>query len=62
MQQVLELCDRGMAVLFISSEMEEILRYSDRVAVMRDRRKVGELAAADADERTVYQIIAGGQP
>jgi simple sugar transport system ATP-binding protein len=62
MQQVMELCDRGMAVLFISSEMEEILRYSDRVAVMRDRRKVGELAAADADERTVYQIIAGGQP
>ncbi|HET9594783.1 MAG TPA: sugar ABC transporter ATP-binding protein [Anaeromyxobacteraceae bacterium] len=61
MQQVMELCDRGMAVLFISSEMEEVLRYSDRVAVMRDRRKVGELAAGDADERTVYQIIAGGQ-
>jgi simple sugar transport system ATP-binding protein len=62
MGQVLQLCDRGMAVLFISSEMEEVLRYSDRVAVMRDRRKVAEMPASDADERTVFQIIAGGQP
>jgi len=61
MGQVLDLCDRGMAVLFISSEMEEVLRYSDRVAVMRDRRKVAEMASGDADEHTVFQIIAGGQ-
>jgi len=61
MEQVMRLCDQGMAVIFISSEMDEVLRYSDRVAVMRDRRKVGEVAAGDADERTVFQIIAGGQ-
>jgi simple sugar transport system ATP-binding protein len=61
MGHVMDLCDRGMAVLFISSEMEEVLRYSDRVAVMRDRRKVAEMPASEADERTVYQIIAGGQ-
>lgn len=51
-----------MAVLFISSEVEEVLRYSDRIAVMRDRRKVGELEASETDERTVFKIIAGGQP
>ncbi len=62
MGQVMKLCDEGMAVVFISSEMEEVLRYSDRVAVMRDRRKVGEIAAGEADERKVFQIIAGGQP
>ena len=62
MSQVMRLCDQGMAVVFISSEMDEVLRYSDRVAVMRDRRKVGEIAASEADERTVFQIIAGGQP
>jgi simple sugar transport system ATP-binding protein len=62
MAQVMRLCDQGMAVVFISSEMDEVLRYSDRVAVMRDRRKVGEIAASQADERTVFQIIAGGQP
>jgi simple sugar transport system ATP-binding protein len=61
MGQVMDLCDRGMAVLFISSEMDEVLRYSDRVAVMRDRRKVAELASSEADEHTVFQIIAGGQ-
>jgi len=60
MSQVMQLCDKGMAVVFISSEMDEVLRYSDRVAVMRDRRKVGEIAASEADERTVFQIIAGG--
>jgi simple sugar transport system ATP-binding protein len=62
MGQVMQLCDRGMAIVFISSEMDEVLRYSDRVAVMRDRHKVGEIAASEADERTVFQIIAGSQP
>jgi monosaccharide-transporting ATPase len=61
MGQVMDLCDRGMAVLFISSEMDEVLRYSDRVAVMRDRKKVAEMPAREADEHTVFQIIAGGQ-
>jgi len=61
MGQVMRLCDRGMAVVFISSELDEVLRYSDRVAVMRDRRKVGEIPAGEADERKVLQIIAGGQ-
>jgi simple sugar transport system ATP-binding protein len=61
MRQVMELCDKGMAVLFISSEMDEVVRYSDRVAVMRDRRKVGELDGATADEQSVFQIIAGGE-
>jgi len=61
MGQVMSLCDKGMAVVFSSSEMTEVLRYSDRVVVMRDRRKVGELPAAGCDEHTVFQIIAGGQ-
>jgi len=29
--------------------------------VMRDRRKVGEIESREADEHTVFQIIAGGQ-
>ena len=62
MRQVMELCDKGMAVLFISSEMEEVVRYSDKVAVMRDRKKVGELAGGEADEQRVFEMIAGGQP
>jgi simple sugar transport system ATP-binding protein len=61
MAEVMNLCDKGMAVLFISSELEEVLRYADQVAIMRDRRKVGEIAARDADEHAVLQVIAGGQ-
>ena len=36
-----------MAVVFISAELEEVLRLSHRIAVMRDRRKVAEIANAD---------------
>jgi len=60
MAQVMSLCDKGMAVVFASSEMGEILGYADRVVVMRDRTKVGEMPAAGTDERAVFQIIAGG--
>ncbi|WP_437492163.1 sugar ABC transporter ATP-binding protein [Sorangium sp. So ce1014] len=60
MGQVMDLCDRGMAVVFVSSEMAEALRYSDRVVVLRDRRKVADLATGETNEQAVYQIIAGG--
>ncbi len=54
-------CERGLAILFISSEMAEVLRVSDDIAVLRDRSKIGQLAGADADEGAVYRMIAGGQ-
>jgi simple sugar transport system ATP-binding protein len=61
MGQVMELCRQGMAVVFISSEMDEVLRYAHRVLIMRDRRKVGEVAAAETTEQEVFRTIAGGQ-
>ena len=51
------LCAKGMAVLFISSELEEVVRVSGRVVVLRDRRQVGELEG-DFDESRVLQMIA----
>ncbi|HEX3760433.1 MAG TPA: sugar ABC transporter ATP-binding protein [Kofleriaceae bacterium] len=60
MAQVMALCDNGMAVVYCSSEMAEVLDYADRVVVMRDRTKVGELDAVGADEHQVFQLIAGG--
>jgi monosaccharide-transporting ATPase len=47
----------GMSVLFISSELPDLLRVSQRVAVLRDRVKVGELPGG-ADERQVMEMIA----
>ncbi len=58
MNEILTLARAGMAVLFISSEMEEVVRVSDRIAVMRDRAKIGELPAGTSDH-AVYAMIAG---
>jgi galactofuranose transport system ATP-binding protein len=58
MNEILVLAKQGMAVLFISSEMEEVVRLSDRIVVMRDRAKVGELPAG-TQEQAVYVLIAG---
>jgi monosaccharide-transporting ATPase len=48
----------GMAVVFISSELPEVLHCSDRVLVMRDRRAAGEYRRGELDERSVLEVIA----
>ena len=50
----------GMAVLLISSEIEEIVRNSTRVVVLRERRKTGELNGADIETAKLMQAMAGG--
>jgi simple sugar transport system ATP-binding protein len=57
MEEILRLAADGMAVLFISSEIDEVVRVSHRIAVLRDRRKVGEIAGG-CDEQAVYHLIA----
>jgi simple sugar transport system ATP-binding protein len=48
-----------MSVVFISSELEEVLRLSHRVVVMRDRQKIGELTnGPDVTASTVLETIA----
>jgi monosaccharide-transporting ATPase len=56
---IAELAGRGVGVLFISSELEEVVRVSDRVLVLRDRRIVGELAGGQVTESAVMSAIAG---
>lgn len=57
MDQILRLAQAGMAVLFISSEMSEVVRVAHRIVVLRDRRKVGELPAGSSED-AVYDLIA----
>jgi monosaccharide-transporting ATPase len=52
-----DLAREGMAVLFISAEIAEVVREADRVVVMRERRKVAELPGG-CDEQAVYALIA----
>ena len=55
---VLQLAEDGRACVFISSELDEVLRTSDRIAVLRDRVKVTEFEG-ETDERTVMEAMAG---
>jgi galactofuranose transport system ATP-binding protein len=48
----------GLAILFISSELEEVVRDSQRVVILRDRKKVGELAGEQINEKAIMQTIA----
>jgi len=56
---IAKLCAEGMAIVFISSELEEVVRDSHRVVVLRDRKKVGELSGAEIDLEAIMKTIAG---
>jgi monosaccharide-transporting ATPase len=57
---VLKLSKEGKSVVFISSEQEEILRCSQRVAILRDRKKVKEMYNNGISQQEIMQAIAGG--
>ena len=57
---VLSLAEEGMACVFISSELEEVLRTSHRIVVLREREKVAEFAG-EVDENTIIHAIAGSE-
>ena len=61
-KEIAALCRQGMAILFISSELDEVVRCSQRVAVLRDRRKIGELAGDDIDLAGIVALIAAPEP
>lgn len=48
----------GMAVLLISSEMEEVLRLADRVVVLRRGRMAATLSRAEASESAIMKAAA----
>ncbi|GGA79333.1 sugar ABC transporter ATP-binding protein [Brucella endophytica] len=52
------LCDEGMALVVISSEIEEIVAYSTRVRVLRDRAHTAELTGSDINAGTIMRTIA----
>jgi galactofuranose transport system ATP-binding protein len=57
---VLSLAEEGKSCVFISSELEEVLRTSHRIAIMRDRKKVAEFSG-EVDENKIMQAIAGSE-
>ncbi len=51
----------GLSVIFISHKLREVLAFSDRIAVLRHGRKVGEMATSEADEASIARMMVGAE-
>jgi galactofuranose transport system ATP-binding protein len=58
-QLIAKLRDDGLAVLFISSEIDEVVRNCSRVLVLRERRLAGEVTGAELSTEHLMQLMAG---
>jgi len=56
-----KLADAGLAVMMISSELEEILGLSDRVLVLHEGRQAGVLSHSEMTEERIMHLATGGQ-
>jgi len=54
-----ELADRGGVILMISSDMEEVINVSDRIAVMHEGRITGILERPDCNEENIMNLAVG---
>jgi galactofuranose transport system ATP-binding protein len=50
--------DEGLALVVISSELDEVVAYSSRIVVMRDREMVAELSGENINPGVIVQAIA----
>lgn len=58
---VLELAKEGMSLVFISSELEEVVRLSDRILVLKDRAPLEEITnGPGVTAESIVDVIAGG--
>jgi len=57
-----EAADKGVAILLISEDLDEVLALADRVAVMYEGRIVGEVDAEVATVEEIGLLMAGGAP
>jgi simple sugar transport system ATP-binding protein len=57
---VLSLAEEGKSCVFISSELEEVLRTSHRIVVLRDQKKITEFTG-EVDEHKLMHSIAGSE-
>lgn len=54
------LAAEGVAILFVSSEMEEVLGMADRALVMHEGRITGELTRSQLSEEAIMELAVGG--
>ena len=54
-----ELAEQSLAIIFISSDLPEVLAMSDRVLIMREGRQMGIMASRDATQESVMSLAMG---
>jgi len=60
MKLVMNLANEGMTIIFISSELQEMVRCCDRVLILRDRIIISELIGDQIQEKAIMKTIADG--
>ncbi len=62
-ERLLEIMDElrrtGVAVVFVSHHLDEVMRIADRVVVLRDGCRTGELARSELDRATIERLMVG---
>ena len=58
-QRLIDMRDKGAAILLVSVELEEVLSLSDRIVVMFDGNIVGEKINKDVTDRELGLLMAG---
>jgi ABC-type uncharacterized transport system ATPase subunit len=57
--RIREVRDAGVAILLVSSDLDELMKLSDRLVVMARGRIVGHMAAGDASEAALGALMTG---
>mgnify|MGYP002626631185 CR=1 FL=1 len=58
---VIDLAKQGKSIMFISSEISEMLRTCNRMVIMRDGEKVGEVGGDITEQKVMHAIAGGGE-
>ena len=56
-----ELTDRGTAIIMVSSDLDEVLGFSDNIVVVYEGKIQGEIATKDATQDKVMTLATGGE-
>jgi len=53
------LCERGVSIIYVSHRLEEVFEIADRIVVLRDGKKVGEMEVKEANIDRIIQMMVG---
>lgn len=53
--------ERGVGIIYVSHKLDELFRVTDRITVLRDGRKVGEVATTQTNEEELVRLMVGRQ-